>query len=40
MDNNHLGIYMLIRDDSRTWILNTEIPIAARVDPESALLNF
>ena len=39
MDDTHLSVYMLTRDGSRIWILNTEMPMAARVDPESALLN-
>ena len=30
---------MLIRDSSRIWIPNTEMPIVARVDPESILPN-
>ena len=39
MDNTHLSIYISTRDGSRTWIPNTEMPIAAKVDSESVLLN-
>src|SRR5438874_11933933 len=39
MDDTHLSVYVPTRDGSRTWILNTEMPIAAGVNPESALPN-
>ena len=39
MDDTRLGVYVPTRDGSRTWILNTEMPTAAGVDPESALPN-
>ena len=39
MDDTHLGVYVPTRDGSRIWILNTEMPTAAGVDPESVLPN-
>ena len=39
MDDTHLSIYVPTRDGSRIWIPNTEMPMAAGVDPESALPN-
>ena len=39
MDDTYLGVYVLTRDGGRTWIPNTEMPMVARVDLESALPN-
>ena len=39
MDNTHLSVYIPTRDSSKTWIPNTEMPMVAGVDLESALSN-